>query len=75
MPQILAPCSESDTIAALGEALNLFGVGVAVFDADLRAQIVTRRFAEMLALPEGAAPTLRELAGMVHGFQRSKTHV
>ena len=69
MPQILAPCSESDTIAALGEALNLFGVGVAVFDADLRAQIVTRRFAEMLALPEGAAPTLRELAGMVHGFQ------
>lgn len=73
MPQIPASDSAADTIAALGEALDLLDVGVAVLDRDLRARVITRRFAEVWALPDGAAPTLRELAAEVHGFHAADT--
>jgi hypothetical protein len=68
MPRFLISDSEAETVAALGEALDLVDVGVAVLDRDLRARIVNRRFAEQWALPAGAVPTLRELTGVVHGF-------
>jgi diguanylate cyclase (GGDEF)-like protein len=68
MPQFLASDSASEMIAALAEALDLLDVGVVVLDRDLRVRIVTRHFADVWALPQGAAPTLLELAGRVHGF-------
>jgi diguanylate cyclase (GGDEF)-like protein len=39
-----------------------------VLDRDLCVRVVTRRFADAWALPNGGAPTLRELAGLVRGF-------
>lgn len=68
MPQFPTPGSASDTIAALHEALDLLGIGVAVLDRDLRARLVTHRFAEVWALPEAATPTLRQLADAVCSF-------
>ena len=68
MPQFQASDSASETIAALAEAIDLLDVGVVVLARDLCVRVVTRRFADAWALPDGDAPTLRELAGLVRGF-------
>jgi len=70
MPRFLLSDSDVENVAALGEALDLIDLGVAVLDRDLRARIVNRRFAELWPLPAaGAVPTLRELTRVVHDFQ------
>jgi diguanylate cyclase (GGDEF)-like protein len=68
MPQFITPASPADTIAALGEALDLIDVGVAVLDRDLHTRIVNRRFAELWALAGSPVLTVQELAGMVSSF-------
>jgi diguanylate cyclase (GGDEF)-like protein len=65
MPKFLTSEPEADTIAALGEALDLLDVGVAVLDPELRVRIVNRRFAELWPQPADTAPTLCELNGEI----------
>ncbi len=67
MPRILIANSDTETLATLGEALDLIELGVVVLDRDLRVRLFNRRFAELSALPADAAPTLRELTGVVRG--------
>jgi diguanylate cyclase (GGDEF)-like protein len=69
MPQFLTSDPVAETIEALGEALDLLDVGVAVLDRDLRVRIVNRRFAEAWPIPPGPAPTVQALiGGAVRGF-------
>jgi nitrogen fixation/metabolism regulation signal transduction histidine kinase len=65
MPTFLTSEPEADTIAALGEALDLLDVGVAVLDPELRVRIVNRRFAELWPQPADTAPTLSEMNGEI----------
>ncbi len=67
MPRFVIAASDTETIAALGEALDLIEVGVVVLDGELRVRLVNRRFAELSALSGDAVPTLRELTGVVRG--------
>jgi diguanylate cyclase (GGDEF)-like protein len=65
MPTFLTSEPEADTIAALGEALDLLDVGVAVLDPELRVRIVNRCFTELWPQPADTAPTLCEPNGEI----------
>ena len=74
MPQFLtsetvAETPLAETMDALGEALDLLDVGVAVLDHDLRVLIVNRRFAKVWPIPPGPALAIEGLIdGVVRGF-------